>query len=167
MISALLAACATVPDRARPELRPQFVLVELTSQITYAPFSTEELADPVLKAAMALCEKQGFRHCRERPTPADSRTQFSRTRDERVFAHVTLGGLRPEREYECAVRWIGPDGGVRARLAHALRTPAGIYQGFYYNCTFDWRSLPELGRWRVEIAINGQVEGERSFEVID
>lgn len=169
-ISALLAACAAVPDRARPEVRPRLVVVELASQITYAQFSTEELADPATRAAIASCEKQGFSRCHERRKPADSRTQFSRTRDERVFAHVTLGGLHPEQDYECAVRWIGPDGGVRARLARTLRTPAGIPQDFVYNCTFDWRlrdSLTELGRWRVEIAINGQVEGDRSFEVTE
>jgi hypothetical protein len=133
-------------------------------------FRLRNWAEPVLRAAIDSCEKQGFRNCHERKKPGDARTQFSRTKDDRVFAYVSMGGLRPERDYECAVRWIGPDGGVRARLARAFRTPAGLPQDFTYNCTFDWRlrgSLSEIGRWRVEIAINGQVEGERSFEVIE
>ena len=97
------------------------------------------------------------------------RTQFSRSRDERVFAYVTLGGLQPERDYECAARWMGPDGGVRARPARTFRTSAGIPSDFVFNCTFDWRlmgSSSEVGRWRVEVAIKGQVDGERSFGVI-
>jgi hypothetical protein len=170
LMIALVAACTTVSDRARPGLRPQFVVVELTSQITYVPFSTAELADPLYKAAIEQCEKEGFRNCRERRITADSRTQFSRTRDERVFAMLTPGGLQPERDYECGVRWIGPDGGVRARIARTFRTGAGIPRDFRYDCTFDWAlrgTRSELGRWRAEIMVNGQVETDIPFEVID
>jgi hypothetical protein len=106
--------------------------------------------------------------CGESAQPGDSRTQFSRARDDQALVFVQVQGVEPDRDYELTVRWFAPDGGLVGRVSQTVRAPARFPPAssirFYPFMTLQNRAL---GRWRVQIAINGQDEGERSFKVVD
>jgi hypothetical protein len=171
---ALLTACAELsPSRggSAPGAPPQRVAIELTSQVQYTPLPPEVLGRPGVQAAIAQCEHQGWERCREFKKPADSRTYFVRTQDEQVFVFVKLGGLEPDRAYEVRFRLFDPEGNMRMRVSTPFHIPSGALPDFNLDFVFQWGppdpSTWQLGRWRVEVAVNGQVEGERTFEVVD
>jgi hypothetical protein len=121
-----------------------------------------------LAAAVAACERSGGgTGCRERRTPGEPRDRYSRDENERVHVFVTVTDLQPRRWYECRVRFYGPDGGIFARLTKRVQAPDPLHASHELFFVFEsaTRSM-RPGRWRVEIAVNDEVEGERTFEVV-
>jgi hypothetical protein len=120
-----------------------------------------------MKAAIAACERSGETACGSRAIPGEPREQFSQSENERVHVFVTLGDVEPGRSYEMRVRWIGPDGGVTARMTKRLFSPELALPGVTLTGDF-WLEVRTIrpGRWRVEVAANGEVEADRPFEVV-
>jgi hypothetical protein len=113
----------------------------------------------------------GGSHCREKSVPVDPLTRFVRTQDKEFIAYVTLGGLEADRDYAISARWLDPRGNMAQRATGTIHTPLEFPPNFYLNYRLRFTpsnpSTLELGRWRVEITVNGQVEGEHIFDVVD
>lgn len=149
--------------------RPGIISVTLTSEIRSRPYSPETLSRPDVTAAIAMCEQMfgSEGHCRIDTTPGAELDRFTREEHERVYVFVVLRDLQPGRLYEVSSRWFGPDGGVTARASKRLTVPDSAKPSLSLDLQF-WSALRTMrpGRWRVEIAVNGEVEADRTFEVI-
>jgi hypothetical protein len=147
------------------------VKIVLTSRVTYEPFSPEFLANPIVQSLVAECQRKGEAHCGERLVPADSRTEFVRTQDKRIVSFVELGGVEPGRAYEVRFRLFDPAGNLRERATFSLHVPSSFPPNATLIYEYSWAPQDpatwQLGRWRLEIAVNGQVESEGTFEVVD
>ena len=169
--AALLAGCVSAVTSRMGDAptggRPGVVTVLLTSSVRWEPRSREQMLEPRVKAAIAACEQSGETGCGSRAIPGEPREQFSQSENERVHIFVTLGDVEPGRSYEMRVRWFGPDGGVTARMTKRLFSPELALPGFVLTGDF-WLEVRTIrpGRWRVEIAVNGEVEADRTFEVV-
>lgn len=161
---ALVAACAPLPP-----FGSQTVRIFLGSRVIKEAPPAEVLADPTWQRVTAWCRQQGGASCGEIWNPADLRTNFSRPRDEKIVVFVDLTGVEPDRRYEFRFRWFEPDGALRGRNSQFMHSPQVIPQKFTMFAGSELALGPKTptGRWRVEIAINGQVEGERLFEIVD
>jgi hypothetical protein len=170
-IAALSAGCASVATSRTGDVpvagRPGLVMVLLTPSVQWAPRAPEEMLEPAVEAAVAACERSRGTRCGERATPGEARARFSRDENERVHVFVVLGDIEAGASYEIRVRWLGPDGGVAARMAMRLRTPEPTLHAATLTADF-WLDAKTMrpGRWRAEVAVNGEVEAERTFEVI-
>jgi len=171
---AWLTACTALPPGRGTMVSgglPQRIAIDLTSRVQYIPYTPEELARPGVQALIVQCERQGWEHCRDNRTPADSRTAFGRTQDKGIFAFVTVGGLEPDRDYEIRFRLFAPEGNMRAQLALPMHAPPDLSPQTNLTFWFQWAPTDPatwlLGRWRVEITINSEVVGQRTFEVMD
>ena len=164
-VLAALTSCAPVPSKPA---RVGNVTIDVTSRLEYSPFTQEELADPSTRAAIAWCERQGMTRCAESPRPGDSRSEFSRTKDEEVLVLIRLRDVEAGREYEVTARWFDPEGGLRAWVSKAMRTPDPLPPNFTSNSTLNMKLRDrEIGRWHVEIIVNGLVLGARAFNVVE
>jgi hypothetical protein len=125
------------------------------------------MLDPRIKAAIAACGRSGETDCGSRAIPGDSRDRFSRDEHERVHVFIVLADVEWGRSYEVRVRWFGPDGGVSARFTKRALTPELAVPGYTLSADF-WVVTKTMrpGRWRAEVAVNGEVEAERTFEVV-
>lgn len=173
-ILALLNACAEIPPSrvaSIPGASPKFISLELASQAEYKPYSPEVLASPAAQSLIAQCEQQGGGHCREDTVPANSRTKFVRAQDDKLWAFVYIGGLEWNRDYAVRFRLFDPDRNLRARAIAQIHTPSTLPPDFTATFHFSWAPPDpprwQLGQWRIEIAVNGQVEVERTFLVVD
>src|SRR5262249_59943954 len=103
---------------------------------------------------------------RSRRVPGEPGDEYSPDEHDRVHVCVTLAVIESGSSYETRIRWFGPDGGVAARMTERYITPQG-FSGLSINLDF-WADVKKLkpGRWRVEVAVNGEVEAERTFEGI-
>ena len=159
-------ACTTLPPSqtvAVPGASPRMLHIQLTSGLKWTPYSPQELADPLIQRAIAQCERAGIEHCREQPEPIDARTQFVQGQDKQGLIVVALQGLEPARTYEVQWRLFTPEGQLQARMAmppNIASTPLVVYW-FTIN-----PSALLVGRWRVEIVVNGRMEAERFFEIV-
>jgi hypothetical protein len=173
-IIALFTACAEMPPSrvaSIPGAPPQNISLELASQAEHTPLPPEVLSDPVIQPVIAQCEQQGGMHCRESTGPANSRTKFVRTQDDKLIAFVKLGGLEWNRDYAVRFRLFDPDGNMRSRSIFSQHIPSAFPPDGTLDFAFFWTAPDpiawQLGKWRVEIAVNGQVEVERTFLVVD
>ncbi len=95
--------------------------------------------------------------------------EFRRSQSGRVTALVILGGVQPDRSYEVSIRWFDPQGNLVKRLTMPLHIPSQFAPGYsadlWFHYAYSDASQIPLGRWRVELIINGMVEGETSFQV--
>jgi len=171
---ALLTACAEMPPSrvvSIPGAPPQNIAIKLASQIEYKPISPEVLDNPAVQSLIAQCEQKGGEHCREETGPANSRTKFVRTQDDTVWAFVYIGGLERDRDYTVRIRLFDPERNMRQRMITSMHTPTVLPPDFTVNFYFSWAppdpATWQLGKWRIEIAVNGQVEIERTFHVVD
>lgn len=170
-IAALSAGCASAATSRTGDMpvgsRPGAVSVLLTSSVRWEPRSREEMLEPAVKAAVAACERSGWTGCGSRAIPGEPRDQFSRDEHERVHVFIVLADVEPGRSYEIRVRWLGPDGGVAARVTKRVFSPEPAPPGFTLTADF-WVEVRTIrpGRWRVEVAVNGDVEADRTFEVV-
>jgi hypothetical protein len=168
----LLTACAALSpgsSTAIPGASPRTVVIQVTSGLQRTPLPPEEvLADPVRQNLIAQCERAGGKRCRESTRAVDARTTFVQGQDHEAIVLVILGGLEPNRLYEVSWRIFDPQGQLQARIAsppyHAPPDNHSMWSVNFWQ-TFDPAKLL-VGRWRVEIAINGRVESERFFEVV-
>lgn len=173
-ILALFTACAEMPPRrvvSTPGSPPKLIYLELASQVEYKPYPPEVLSNPVWQSIFAQCEEQGGKHCREQTVLANTRTKFVRKQDDKLFAFVQLGGVKGNREYTVRFRLFDPDGNLRARANLSQHIPSPFPPDAFANYQFNWTpphpTAWQLGKWRIEIAVNGQVEVERTFLVVD
>jgi len=171
---ALLTACSGIPSTrgvSIPGAPPQSIGLELASQVEYKPYPPEVVKNPAVQWLIAQCEQQGGGHCREDTVPANSRTKFVRTQEDTVWAFVSLGGLESERDYAVRLCLFDPEGNMRWRMIFSMHTPRVLPPNFTVTVNYSW-SPPDpaawqLGKWRIEITVNGQVETERTFQVVD
>ena len=171
---AFLAACAGKQPGSgslNPGAPPQSVTIITTSAMTHTPNSDKDLAHPVVQSVIAQCEAAGGVHCRADSDPADVRSQFVQGEDKRVITYMELRGLEPERDYEITWRLFDPEGQQVSRTYHVLHIPKGSKPKKAIHFSFPW-VLPEaakwaIGRWRVEVTINGRVEGERTVDIVE
>ena len=165
-LAILVAGC---DEQSRQGAPPRFVEILLTDEMVYEPYPSEALADPTIQAAIAECERQGYEHCREDRVPGASRTKFVREQHTEVIIYLNLGGLEADRDYDAQFRVFDPDGFVRAKISAPFHTPSGFTLDKQLNFGVHWSpenpSTWQLGRWRVEVVINGRVEVERYFDV--
>ena len=65
---------------------------------------------------------------------------------------------------------MDPKGEVRARVTYVYDIPRTFPEAYLINIQFTYSPVDppnwELGRWQVEVTINGAAEGERTFEVV-
>jgi hypothetical protein len=121
---------------------------------------------------VAQCERQKLPNCRSYIAGVETQTTFARSRGTQVVAVVFLKGLESSRRYEVQGQLVDPRGDRRARVVYVWDLPREVSPDFHLDVSFTW-SFPSdpravsLGRWRIEIAVNGIVEGERTFEVIE
>jgi len=125
------------------------------------------MADPAVKAAIAACKQSGETDCETHAVPGEPRDQFSREEHERVHVFIILGDVEPQRSYEIQLRWFGPDGGMAARFTRRAITPSLAARGFTVTADY-WLETKAMrpGRWKAEIAVNGEVEAERTFDLV-
>lgn len=151
--------------------------VTLTSGVIRTPYTETELANPAIQKVVEDCYRTVGKartdasiDCTSRTLPADDRTQFDRTVDDRVSTLVTLRGLQAGRTYE--VKWIlvDPDGNQRSFLSLPINVPSEWRINYELYYTFDWTppdpSSWQLGRWKIDILVNGTRELERFFMVV-
>ena len=160
-----IIACAT------PGPQPGGVTVVLTSDLIFEPHSPEELADPSLQAIIKQCEEMGSPRCTESWQEVDNRSQFSRDKHENVYTVIHLSGLRRNHTYTIEYRLYDPNAELQARLTIALLMPPSWTLADTQSTYFVWSPIDTanwmLGRWRVELLVNGQLETERSFNVVE
>ena len=170
----LLYACTTTtpskPDSVagRP---PGMVIIEVASQIERRPYSSEELADPVIQSIIAQCERQRGPNCRSKMQISKRLKQFVRTQDKNIYVQVGLRGIEADRDYKVELLFFDPTDNVTVRGKITLKLPpnASPQQGANYNLTYRPPSPTTLllGQYRIQVSVNGQVEGVRTFEVVD
>ncbi len=169
-LAAVLAGCASAPTRTEeaPAGRAGVVTVMLTGSAKRETLSEAELTDASTAAAVASCERSGGgTGCRERWTTGEPQDRFSRDANERLHVVVVLADLEPRRRYECSLRLFGPDGGMYVRATKRLESPQLIHSSLRLTFVFESATgAMRPGRWKVEITVNGEVEGERMFEVV-
>ena len=162
-LSALAVACASLGPS------PKNLSVVISSGFKETPLSAEVLADPAVQAVIAQCEADG-EPCDTDVDPVDDLRVFDRTLHSRVITFVSLSGLIANRTYEAGWTLFDPRGELQARFSSVFRAPANWPPSYSMDFRFFWYPVsPEtwaVGRWRIEITINGQLEAERSFEVI-
>jgi len=170
---AFLTGCAELPPSGTvsvPGSPPRTVVILLGSQIQRVPYSPEELADPAIQSIIAECERQGATHCRQPTELANVRTKFDRAQDDMVAGVVILGGLESNRDYTVRFKLFDPNGDTRMRATISVHIPPSFPAQGTIQPNFCWvppdPSTWQLGSWRVEVAVNGEVEGERTFEVV-
>ena len=163
-LSALAVACAS------PGPSPQDLSIVISSGLKETPMSDLELADPAIQAFIAQCEAAGTKFCDTKHGPVDDLRVFDRTIHSQVNTFVVLSGLIANRTYEVGWTLFDPRGELQSRKFDVYRTPANWPPSHSVVSWFRWYPVsPETwaaGRWRIEITINGQLEAERSFEVI-
>lgn len=130
---ALLTACAEIPPSSVasiPGAPPQRIGVELGSQVEHKPYSPNELANPAVQSLIAQCEQPGGEHCLEDTVPANSRTKFVRTSDDKVCLFVSLGGLGRDRDYAVRLHLFEPEGKMRTDIDIIFHyRPGYIFRG--------------------------------------
>ena len=171
---AVLTRCAKLPPSGTafiPGSPPRTVEIRLGSRVQHTPYSPEDLANPAIQSIIAECERQGGVNCREYTELANFQTRFVRTQDDRVVTILILGGLESNRDYTVRYKLFDPKDGMRARLVYSCHIPPSFPVNETITVHFNYvppnPSTWQLGSWRIEIAVNGQVEGERTFEVVD
>ena len=159
-----VVACAT----AGPP--PRGVNVVLTSGLEFEPIPPEQLAFPRIQALIKQCEEVGGGHCNEHWKPIDNRVQLSRNKHEAVYTVIDLYGLQGNRTYTIEHRLYNPNDELQGRHSVVLHLPPSWELSDTQNTYFVWSPADPatwpLGRWRIEIFVNGQLETERSFEVV-
>jgi hypothetical protein len=169
-LAVVLAGCASATTRTEeaPAGRVGVVTIVLTASVRREPLSATDLADSETAAAVASCERSGGgTSCKEHWVLGDPQDRFSRDANERLHVVVALTDLEPRRRYECTIRLFDPDGGLVARLTKRLQSPDSVHPKHRMTFVFDSATgTMRPGRWKVEIAVNGDVEGERTFEVV-
>jgi hypothetical protein len=151
---------------------PNVVIIEVGSTLLYEPYRADELAHPVIRDSVARCEQLKEPRCRDRITGVETSTTFARSETTRIVTLVVLRGLEAGRRYDVRGRLFDPRGDTRARMTVAYDLPPSpLPEGFDLKVHFHWVvSNPpsrDLGRWRVEVTVNGNVEGERTFEIVE
>ncbi len=133
-----------------------FILIPLVNLLVRnSPFDTDER--PVLQ------ETQFFENVSAGEF-SNPKTVFSRSQDERVVLVARWSGTRGRHEY--LFRWYTPEGHVLPNNSSVSRFQFG--RG---DDTFSAYALlplnPELplGEWRVEIAVDGDLQGQPTFEM--
>lgn len=174
VVAVIFTACTETPKskgRSIPGTPPRNITVKLTSQVKYEPFSPEELATPSVQSMIVQCEQLGWKHCREKTVPLNSRTKFVRTQDDKFWIFVYLSGLEEDRDYAIRFRLFDPDRNMRSQASGTIHTNPILPTNFTSIINFSWAPpFPaswQLGQWRAEIAVNGQVMVERTFIVVD
>jgi hypothetical protein len=163
-----MGCASTVATQQLPGTHPRIVTVVLTESLRFTPLSSEEKSDPTMREAIDACERSGGGRCLSRSTPGEPRNRFFRGDDGQVYVYVHLVGLEGGRVYDLRVRWFGPDRGVTSVMRQVLHTPPKLHRNFSFSVHFSVPvSRMAVGRWQVEISINGEVESERTFEVAD
>jgi hypothetical protein len=173
-ILALFTACVEMPPSrvvSIPGAPPKIISLELASQVEHKPYPPEVLSNPIMQSVFAQCEQQGGIHCREDTVPVNSRTKFARPQDDKFCAFVKLGSIERNRDYAVRFRLFDPDSNIRVRSFYSQHIPSAFPLNATANFTFFWTppdpTAWQLGKWRIEIAVNGQVEIERTFKVIE
>ena len=123
-----------------------------------------------MQAVIAQCEALGLLNCGKNAEPVDDLRAFDRTKHSVVYTFIILSGLTANRSYEVGWTLLDPRGELQSRHSLSIETP----RNWQYSYTLDIRrnwfpTNPQtwaLGRWRIEITVNGQLEAERTFEVI-
>ena len=163
-LSSLAVACVS------PGPPPGALTVITTPEIRYEPYSAEVLASPALQAIIAQCEARGWSDCDKSVEPTDDLRVFDRTKHSAVHTIVILSELTANRSYEAGWKLFDPRGELQSRYSFSADTPASWQASYTLDFRFSWSPInPQtwtLGRWRIEITVNGQLEAERSFEVI-
>jgi hypothetical protein len=168
LIALLLGACATVPVLGSS---PRFVTIDIGSELRFEPLRAEALADSAIRDLVEQCERQGYPGCRDRIIGVDTQTRFAPPRDTTVVVLITLGEVEPGRRYVVVYRLFDPKGEIRGRSMVVHDLPRRLPPNFVWRVHFTWSQEEvrkwDRGRWRVEISINGVVEGDRTFEVVE
>lgn len=159
-----IAACAA------PGAPPQGVRIALTSSVETRPYTAEELAHPAMRQMMELCKTGGWGDCDTRTVPVDDRNEFDRTVDGGVNIFIELTGLQPDSIYRIELKVYNPNGDLTGRVSLSRSTPR-IWQPLHaIQFLGHWAPVNQaswqLGRWRIEVFVNGRLEVERSFDVV-
>jgi len=167
IVVALLTACSAMPQREPgPSLtrRPRTVIVELGSELVWKPLSQERLTNSMVQSQVAACERESRPHCTEFESVAAWRTTFSQAREAHILVLVRLTAVQPERDYECSTYWYGPDGRLARRVSTIARTVESSGRGVAWLSSAEPSKLA-VGRWRVEVRVNGEAVDNLSFDV--
>jgi hypothetical protein len=166
----LVLACTAVPIpvRATDEIGVK-LKVFVTSEITTQPLPDSMLANPAWQEGVAQCRQQTQYACGKVWTPVDTRTIFSRSRDEEVVILLSLTGIEPSHEYQLSVSWLSPDGRSGTSSAILPRTPPHMPPDFADAFTLRLRlgSTTSVGLWRVEVAVDDHVRAGQTFTITE
>ena len=165
LIALGLVACTT------PTPQPQGVTVILTSGIQTRPYTGEELAIPALQESIIYCEQQGWENCDSSESPVDNRSEFSRTEHSEVNTLVQLSGVKANQSYTVEWKLYNPNGDLFRRYTLQQSTPTHWHSSYTLDYWFNWEPIDQaswqLGRWRIELFVNGVLEVERSYDVVE
>ena len=132
-----------------------FILIPLINLLVRnSPFATDER--PVLQ------ETQFFENVSAGEF-SNPRTAFSRSQDERVVLVARWSGARGRHEY--SFRWYTPDGNVLPNDSSVSRFQIGGDDTFSAYALLPLNPEFPLGEWRVEIAVDGDLQGQPTFEI--
>ena len=174
VVESLLSGCASQShDPApRPGRSPLVLEIRVGSRLDIRAYTPEELATPWVQSIVAQCERARLNGCLQSRTVGNDDVKFVRAEARQVAVEVKLRGVELDRDYTVRFRLFDPLGGLRAGAGLTLRSPREYQSGASLTYAFTWtpptdRSEWPVGRWRIEIAVNDHVEGERFFEVVE
>jgi hypothetical protein len=161
----LAIACASPGDS------PGSVTVFLTSAVDKRPYSAKELAIPAIQEIIEACKKKGLSDCETNDEPVDNRSEFDRAIHGKVMTVVKLSALQANRLYKVDWKLFDPNGQLVSRYSLSLPTSEGWDPSYSLNYQINWtppdQASWQLGRWRIDIFVNGQLETQRSFNVFE
>ena len=95
---------------------------------------------------------------------SDPQTVFSLSRHERVVLFARWTGSRGRHEY--AFRWYTPEGNVLPDTSSVTRFQFGRDDdAFSAYALLPLNAGLPLGTWRVEVAVDGDVQAQPTFEL--
>lgn len=154
-----------------PTAPPQTIGVILTSGVATRPYTAEELAIPALRESIRLCQRRGRKNCDVKRSAVEDLREFNRAAHSELIALVQLSGLQENRSYEVELKLYNPDSDLARRVAFSQSTSTAWHPSYALDYWFNWKaSKPAwwwLGRWRIEVLVNGRLEAERSFHVVE
>ena len=90
-------------------------------------------------------------------------TVFSRSRHQKVVLFVRWSGSRGRHEY--LFRWYTPEGNLLPNTSSVTRFQFGDEEGFTVYALLPLNEELPLGTWRVEVAVDEEVQETPTFEL--
>lgn len=167
-----LQACAgaTPPGVIAAKGLPGRIEGTLTSAPEYRPLTAAEMADPVIRAGVERCKRQGDDNCLDKRRPSDRRESFKIGVDPSVFAMFRSSRLPAGAVYQTGCRLLGPGGSVVQTSLRDLPVvvPLSVTPDvrLVTTCRFDLEVGMPAGWWTVEFVIDGKPACALPFELL-